>query len=142
MNDIIMWREHWKKYLGSSNYSARTLAQFWNQVALGTTKTHTDKNAVALLTVHNSKGLEFDVVFIVGMCEGVFPDYRAIQKSGKDLLEEQHNAFVAITRSRRLLYISYPEFREMPWGDIKFQLPSRFLEKMGISIKTSTLDKE
>jgi len=142
MNDIIMWRDHWKKYLGSSNYSARSLAQFWNQVALGTTKTHADKNAVALLTVHNSKGLEFDVVFIVGMCEGVFPDYRAVQKSGKDLLEEQHNAFVAITRSRRLLYISYPEYREMPWGDMKFQLPSRFLGKMGITIKTSSLDRE
>ncbi len=134
VNDIAMWKQHWKKYVSTSSYGSRTLTQFRNQVALGTTQLQTEKDAVALLTVHTSKGLEFDVVFVIGMCEGIFPDYRAIQKQGKALLEEQHNAFVAVTRSKRLLYITYPKFRKMPWGDIRAQSPSRYLTQMEIPI--------
>ena len=68
--------------------------------------------------------MEFDVVFVVGMNEGTFPDFRA---KGHALLEEQRNAFVAVTRSRRLLYLTRPEMKEMPWGDVKRQQRSRFL---------------
>lgn len=141
LNDIIMWRAHWKRYLGSSSYGSRTLTQFRQQVALGTTKTHIETDEVALLTVHNSKGLEYDVVFIVGMCDGIFPDYRAVQKRGRELIEEKHNAFVAVTRSKRLLYITYPEYRKMPWGDLKFQSPSRFIKDMSIDIESTEPDE-
>jgi DNA helicase-2/ATP-dependent DNA helicase PcrA len=73
--------------------------------------------------------LEFEVVFIVGMAEGVFPDYRSQSKS-RELAEEKRNAFVAVTRSRRLLYFSYPRRRMMPWGDIRVSKPSPFLNQI------------
>jgi DNA helicase-2/ATP-dependent DNA helicase PcrA len=92
--------------------------------ALGATQ-QAAREGVALLTVHSSKGLEFDVVFVAGMAEGVFPDYRALGKQ-KEMAEEARNAFVAVTRSRRLLYLSYPRLRRMPWGDTKIQQPSRY----------------
>lgn len=76
----------------------------------------------------SSKGLEFDVVFIAGMAEGTFPDYRAI--SAKEQAEERRNAFVAVTRSKRLLYFSYPATRVMPWGGVHQQTPSRFLSNL------------
>jgi Superfamily I DNA and RNA helicases len=76
--------------------------------------------------VHASKGLEFDVVFMAGMADGVFPDYRAT--GPKERAEETRNAFVAATRSRRLLYLTYPASRVMPWGDKRQQRPSPFLK--------------
>lgn len=94
--------------------------------ALGATQ-QAAREGVALLTVHSSKGLEFDVVFVAGMVEGVFPDYRAVGKA-KEMAEEARNAFVAVTRSKRLLYLSYPRVRKMPWGDTKVQQPSRYLK--------------
>ena len=94
--------------------------------ALGATQ-QAAREGVALLTVHSSKGLEFDVVFVAGMAEGVFPDYRALGKA-KEMAEEARNAFVAVTRSKRLLYLSYPRLRRMPWGDTKLQQPSRYLK--------------
>jgi DNA helicase-2/ATP-dependent DNA helicase PcrA len=73
-----------------------------------------------------SKGLEFDAVFIMGLNEGVFPDYRSLNDKVQ-LSEEQHNMFVSITRSKRLCYLTYPQRRKMPWGDIKAQQPSRYI---------------
>jgi DNA helicase-2/ATP-dependent DNA helicase PcrA len=73
-----------------------------------------------------SKGLEFDVVFIIGLNEGVFPDYRSLGDSAQ-LNEEQHNMFVSITRSKRLCYLTYPQKRIMPWGDLRDQAPSRYI---------------
>jgi DNA helicase-2/ATP-dependent DNA helicase PcrA len=80
-----------------------------------------------LLTVHSAKGMEFDVVFLIGMTEGTFPDYRA---KGPSLEEERRSAFVAVTRSKRLLYITYPKTRVMPWGATKIQHPSRYLSDL------------
>jgi DNA helicase-2/ATP-dependent DNA helicase PcrA len=69
------------------------------------------------------------------MTDGTFPDYRAVKKGGKAIEEEKNNAFVAITRSRRLLYITYPKTKFMPWdNDTPYpQKPSRFLEKFILS---------
>ena len=80
---------------------------------MGTTQ-QSKQEGVALLTVHSAKGLEFKVVFIPGMTEGTFPDYRAT--TGEALDEERRNLFVAITRARRVLYFSYPQSKMMPWG--------------------------
>jgi DNA helicase-2/ATP-dependent DNA helicase PcrA len=97
-------------------------------VALGATH-QVNENGVAMLTVHSAKGMEFDVVFLIGMNEGTFPDYRA---KGAALAEERRNVFVAVTRSRRLLYLTYPMQKVMPWGDIKTQQPSRFVRELGL----------
>jgi DNA helicase II / ATP-dependent DNA helicase PcrA len=124
----VMLRE-WDQYLRSGSPQTRTLPGFLSSMALGTSQQIKSDGAAALLTVHSSKGLEFEVVFIVGMAEGVFPDYRS-QGKPTEMAEEKRNAFVAVTRSRRLLYFSYPKRRMMPWGDVRVSKPSLFLNQV------------
>ena len=123
--DAAVFEQEWDQYLRSGP-SNRSVGGFMSNKALGATQ-QAAREGVALLTVHSSKGLEFDVVFVAGMAEGVFPDYRALGKA-KEMAEEARNAFVAVTRSKRLLYLSYPRLRRMPWGDTKLQQPSRYLK--------------
>ena len=133
IEDIGVWRRHWESFLRSQPGGQHHLPLFLSQVAMGTTL-QPKQEGIVLLTVHSAKGLEFDVVAIIGMVEGIFPDYRA---TGAALQEEKRNAFVAVTRSRRLLLLSYPKLRRMPWGDIKSQLPSRFLQDMALAYSTA-----
>ncbi|MGS1026884.1 ATP-dependent helicase [Burkholderia glumae] len=127
--DTAVFQQEWDQYLRSDG-STRTLSGFMSSKALGATqKAHRD--GVALLTVHSSKGLEFDVVFVAGMADGTFPDYRAIGRK-KEMAEESRNAFVAVTRSKRLLYLTYPRVKLMPWGDHRVQQASRFVSMSGI----------
>lgn len=122
--------KEWDEYLRSSSQSNRSISAFMSSMALGATQ-NPSKGGVALLTVHSSKGMEFDVVFVVGMAEGVFPDFRA-RGDSHATAEERRNAFVAVTRSRRLLYMSFPRSRKMPWGDIWKNQPSKFLQTIGL----------
>lgn len=126
MHDTQLWRRHWDIFLRSQKGGSLNLSSFLSQIAMGTTQ-QTSQEGVALLTVHSAKGLEFNVVFIPGMTEGTFPDYRA---SGEALDEERRNFFVAITRARRVLYFSYPKMKMMPWGDSRPQQPSRYLREL------------
>ena len=130
--DIKEWKQHWDYYVRSEAGGSHTVGTFLSQVALGTTQQPTQEG-VALLTVHSAKGMEFDVVFVIGMCEGSFPDYRA--KRDAELEEERRNAFVAVTRSRRLLYLTYPAEKMMPWGDLRRQTSSRFLETIAEAVR-------
>ncbi len=116
------WTKFKKKGLGHS------LQSFRNALALGQLTEDVSPNGLTLSTVHTMKGLEKDIVFIMTMCEGVFPDYRA--KTKKEIDEERNNAFVAVTRAKRWLYITYPQQRTMPWGDQKFQIESRFIKEI------------
>ena len=116
------WTQFKRKGLGES------LQAFRNSMALGHLSEESNHDGLVLSTVHTMKGLEKDIVFIIGMCEGVFPDYRA--KTKTDFDEERNNAFVAVTRAKRWLYISYPKCRTMPWGDKKVQNRSRFLSEI------------
>lgn len=128
MEDIRIWRKHWDFFLRSQLGGQHTLASFLGHVALGTTQ-QPRQDGLALLTLHSAKGLEFDVVVIMGMTEGTFPDYRA---KGAALQEEKRNAFVAVTRSKRLLVCSYPKTKVMPWGGVWRQKPSRYLGELGL----------
>jgi DNA helicase-2/ATP-dependent DNA helicase PcrA len=129
--DTVVFRQEWDQYLRSTG-PARTLAGFMSSKALGATqKAHRD--GVALLTVHSSKGLEFDVVFVVGLAEGTFPDYRAVGRK-REMEEEARNAFVAVTRSKRLLYLTYPRVKKMPWGDLRVQQASRYFTASGVTL--------
>jgi DNA helicase-2/ATP-dependent DNA helicase PcrA len=121
--DVTVFEREWDQFLRSEG-GAKNLGAFLSSKALGATQ-RAVQEGIGLLTVHSAKGLEFDVVAIMGMAEGIFPDYRA--QLPKDLQEEARSAFVAVTRSRRLLYLSYPQRKMMPWGDLKLQRPSRFL---------------
>lgn len=116
------WTRFKRKGLGDS------LATFRNALSLGQLTENSQDDGLTLSTVHTMKGLEKDIVFLIGMCEGVFPDYRA--KSNNEIDEERNNAFVAITRAKRWLYITYPKQRMMPWGDRKFQQKSRFVTEI------------
>lgn len=124
--DAAVLSQEWDQFLRTTS-GFKGLANFLSSKALGGTQ-KASREGVALLTVHSAKGLEFDVVFMAGMVDGVFPDYRAI--SAKEKAEEVRSAFVAATRSRRLLYLSYPKSRVMPWGDTRWQRPSPFLKGM------------
>lgn len=123
VNDVLLFRKHWDAYVRREYGGHHNLSAFLAQMALGETQ-QARQDGLALLTVHSSKGLEFDVVVVIGLMEGVFPDFRAV---GPSLEEEKRNMFVAITRSRRLLALSYSKTKKMPWGDIKTQTPSRYL---------------
>ena len=116
------WTLFKRKSLGDS------LAAFRNAMALGQLTSESIDSGLTLSTVHTMKGLEKDIVFLIGMCEGVFPDYRA--KTKKEIEEERNSAFVAVTRAKRWLYISYPRQRVMPWGDSRFQQQSRFITEI------------
>jgi ATP-dependent DNA helicase UvrD/PcrA len=126
LQDTREWRKHWDYYVRSEAGGLHSLTSFLGQVALGTTQ-QPKEDGLALLTVHSAKGMEFDVVFLMGMTEGTFPDYRA---KGPSLDEVRRSAFVAVTRSKRLLYITYPKTKVMPWGDTKRQQPSRYLSEL------------
>ena len=127
-NDYLSWRERWLEYVRSSSIDERGLAHMMRSIALGVTNVSKDAG-ITLSTVHMSKGLEFDIVFIMGLAEGVFPDYRSLNNAGQ-LNEEQHNMFVSITRSKRLCYLSSAEERVMPWGGLKVQKPSRYIDQL------------
>ena len=126
--DIQQWRNHWSKYCMLVPKENRTLTSFRNQISLGKTRETEDSNGIALLTAHMSKGLQFDVVFIIGLSEGTFPDYRAIKADDTLLSLEMNNMYVAVTRAKRLCYMTYPAKKRMPWGDIKLQSPSRYIK--------------
>ena len=108
-----------------------TLSAFRNATALGKLNSEVNHGGLTLSTVHTMKGLEKDIVFLMGFSEGTFPDYRA--KSASEVDEERNTAFVAVTRARRWLYITYPRSRMMPWGSARHQNPSRFIDEMGLS---------
>lgn len=126
--DIQQWQNHWNKYCTQIPRENRTLTSFRNQISLGKTKEIEISNGLSLLTAHMSKGLQFDVVFIIGLCEGTFPDYRAVKAANGQLLQEMNNMYVAVTRAKRLCYMSYPQKKQMPWGDFKYQQPSRYIK--------------
>jgi len=84
-----------------------------------------------LTAIGTSTALRTKMVMKGGMAQGSFPDYRST--SGKSLLEERRNAFVAVTRSKRLLFLTYPAMRMMPWGDQRRQHPSQFLREAGLT---------
>jgi DNA helicase-2/ATP-dependent DNA helicase PcrA len=107
-----------------------TLADFLEQVALVTEQDEYDEDdpAVTLMTLHNAKGLEFEVVFMVGMEDGVFPHYRSMGDSG-ELEEERRLAYVGVTRARRRLYLTHAWGRSL-FGGQNFNPPSRFLSEI------------
>jgi DNA helicase-2/ATP-dependent DNA helicase PcrA len=80
------------------------------------------------MTLHNAKGLEFDVVFIIGMEDGVFPHYRSMGDPA-ELEEERRLAYVGITRARRRLYLTHAWSRSL-FGGSSYNPPSRFLSEL------------
>ena len=87
-----------------------------------------DASEVVLMTLHTAKGLEFPIVFMVGMEDGVFPHLRALGEPA-ELEEERRLAYVGITRARERLYLTHAWSRSL-WGNTQYNPPSRFLEEI------------
>jgi DNA helicase-2/ATP-dependent DNA helicase PcrA len=80
------------------------------------------------MTLHSAKGLEFPLVFLAGMEDGLFPSARSLEESGR-LEEERRLAYVGITRARQKLVLSYAESRRIH-GQENYNVPSRFLREI------------
>jgi DNA helicase-2/ATP-dependent DNA helicase PcrA len=106
------------------------LAGFLEQVSLVSEVDEYEEEdpGVTLMTLHNAKGLEFDVVFIVGMEDGVFPHFRSMTDQA-ELEEERRLAYVGITRARKRLYLLHAWSRSL-FGGSNFNPPSRFLSEI------------
>ncbi len=92
-------------------------------------------DAVILMTMHSAKGLEFPIVFIIGMEEGVFPHSRAFTDD-KELEEERRIAYVGITRAEKQLYLTCARMRTL-FGRTAANAPSRFLEEVPTELKSA-----
>ena len=125
--DLSELQKFWSAFVRKEVAENQTITNFRYFLALNGSKENREE--LVLATVHTTKGLEFEIVFLMGMCEGVFPDYRA--KSEAQLREERNNVYVAVTRAKRAIYTTYPQNRRMPWGDNKPQQASRFMKGFG-----------
>lgn len=125
-NDLLEIKKNWHNYAISTKM--RSIASFRNAIALGKTVQSKKEMGIALSTVHTMKGQENDIVFLIGMDDQTFPDYRSLQKGGLELEQEKNNLYVAITRAKRYLFVTYPLSRQMPWGDIKTRKISSLLQ--------------
>ncbi|MEO7160634.1 MAG: UvrD-helicase domain-containing protein [Polaromonas sp.] len=106
------------------------LLAFLTHAALesGDNQAQAGQDAVQLMTVHSSKGLEFDCVFISGLEDGIFPHENALSDAG-GIEEERRLMYVAITRARKRLYLSYSQTR-MLHGQTRYNLKSRFFDEL------------
>ncbi|MCA9336489.1 UvrD-helicase domain-containing protein [Candidatus Saccharibacteria bacterium] len=117
------------------------LADFLEEVALmSTADVANDGNKVTLMTLHAAKGLEFPVVFMVGMEDGLFPSQRALEEGPRQLEEERRLCYVGMTRAREELYLLYAQSR-LPFGSRGYAMPSRFLEDMGRGVAIGQTDR-
>lgn len=111
-----------------------TLSDFLEQVALVADsdqipdEDEDGSGVITLMTLHTAKGLEFPVVFLTGMEDGVFPHMRSLGQT-KELEEERRLAYVGITRARERLYVTRSTMRSA-WGQPSYNPPSRFLEEI------------
>jgi DNA helicase II / ATP-dependent DNA helicase PcrA len=110
-----------------------TLADFLGQVALVADADQIpvdgdDAGVVTLMTLHTAKGLEFPVVFLTGLEDGVFPHLRSLSEP-KELEEERRLAYVGITRAQRRLYLTR-SMQRSTWGAPSYNPPSRFLDEV------------
>lgn len=110
-----------------------TLDEFLADAALmSSADEESGKDAVTLMTLHAAKGLEFPIVFLVGMEEGLLPHVRSMDESAEDVEEERRLAYVGMTRAMRELFLTYAQSR-FAYGGRSYNFPSRFLQDLGFN---------
>ena len=98
-------------------------------------------NQVNMLSIHSAKGLEYKIVFVVGVEDGLLPHEKTIEETGTDE-EERRLFYVAVTRAREKLFISYPKKR-MKFNEVLLKTPSKFIEEIPENlIKTVNLEDD
>ena len=128
-NDNIkeLFRDYYN-YIDNSDNDA-TINSFLEETSLYRDASNNEnKDAITLMTVHNAKGLEFEAVFMTGMEHSVFPHYFALEEEN-GIEEERRLFYVAITRAKKKLYITYSKRRRINTG-IMEQIPSSFLTEI------------
>ena len=116
-----------------------SVEEFLQQLALFSEQDNLrdDEGIVTLMTLHNAKGLEFGIVFIIGLEDGVFPHMRSIESG--DLEEERRLAYVGITRAKRQLYLTHARTR-MLFGGRDWNMRSRFIDE--IPVEFTDMDQD
>lgn len=118
-----------------------TMEDFLASIALlsDVDKTVDTDNMITMMTVHSAKGLEFPIVFLVGMEDGLFPISRSFD-SENDMEEERRLCYVAVTRAEKHLIITNAQKRTI-YGNTNYTMPSRFLDEMGDTIEKAAPKK-
>jgi superfamily I DNA/RNA helicase len=121
--------ENLAELVGAAN-EAETVDEFLEQISLvaDTDDLDDDATSVTLMTLHSAKGLEFPVVFLIGLEDGIFPHLRSLTEPDQ-LEEERRLAYVGITRARRRLYLTHAWSRTL-FGGTQYNPPSRFLDEI------------
>jgi DNA helicase-2/ATP-dependent DNA helicase PcrA len=106
-----------------------SLPKFLEELSLKTTtETNAHLPSIKMMTIHNSKGLEFELVFLVGLEEDLFPHINS-KDNPKAIEEERRLCYVGMTRAKKRLYLCSTTYRFM-WGTTRFMRPSRFLKEI------------
>lgn len=107
-----------------------TLAEFLESITLTSDidEMQDEENSVTLMTLHSAKGLEFPVVFLVGMEEGIFPGYKSIGEP-RELEEERRLFYVGITRAKQFLHLTCAKHRTI-FGSTSYNAVSRFIKEI------------
>jgi DNA helicase-2/ATP-dependent DNA helicase PcrA len=119
------------------------LSLFLEEVSLVSDADDLEDNggAVTLLTLHMAKGLEYPVVFMVGMEDGILPHSRSLESGDPEEMDEERRlCYVGVTRAKRRLYLIHA-FRRSLWGGSELQTPSRFLDEVPAELLTGVVDK-
>ncbi len=120
---------HAESFENSNHDSDDLIRDFLDNAALeaGEYQSKTHDDPLQIMTIHSAKGLEFPIVFLMGLEDGIFPNYR--RDTEDDFLEEERRlCYVAITRAKKLLFFSFAEFRETGYNPSTG--PSRFLSEI------------
>jgi DNA helicase-2/ATP-dependent DNA helicase PcrA len=124
-----------QNYEGRAGQNA-SLVDFLQSISLVTSEENpgADQESLTLMTLHNSKGLEFPVVFIVGLEEGTFPHSLSLDEGGEE--EERRLMYVGLTRARERVFLSSCQSRRV-FGQLQRRLPSRFLSEIDAAVLNS-----
>ncbi|HKL52236.1 MAG TPA: 3'-5' exonuclease, partial [Wenzhouxiangellaceae bacterium] len=130
LDELVRAAENFDQSMEDEQAGLSPTASFLTQAALEAGEHQGEKwqDCVQLMTLHSAKGLEFPLVFMAGMEEGLFPHQKSVEEPGR-LSEERRLAYVGMTRAMEFLYLSYAESRRLH-GQTMFGRPSRFVGEL------------
>ena len=128
-----LWKQYWNKYCAQVPSENRTLMSFRNYVALGKTQISENSNGITLLTAHMSKGLQYEVVFVIGLSEGTFPDYRAVKEGGESLMQEKTICMLLLLELKGCVTCHIPNGKRCLGGTLNIKVLRNFLVLLRIN---------
>ncbi|MEE4639744.1 MAG: DNA helicase II [Wenzhouxiangella sp.] len=137
LSELVRAADSYQQPFEDEQAGLSPMASFLSQAALeaGEHQAERWQDCVQLMTLHSAKGLEFPLVFMAGMEEGLFPHQKSIEEPGR-LAEERRLCYVGMTRAMQVLYITHAESRQT-YGQTSFSRPSRFVAEIPESLVES-----